>query len=422
MRNRHSKQHDEIGVINSGIPERKLVLGLTVFDCGATGYRWHSPQLIRRLICALCFSVIILAGVGCKKKAPPPPPPPEVQTITLAAKDVPIFDEWIGTLDGFVNAQIHAQVTGYLLTQNYTEGHEVKKGDLLFQIDPRPFQAALDQANAKLAQDQAQAGKTEQDVERYTPLAKEQAISQEQLDDAVQANLAAGAQLKVDDAVVKNAQLNLDFTNITSPIDGLAGVALAQIGDLVGQSGSVLTTVSTINPIKVFFQVSEQSYLPFWRRLVDSGTAEENLPLQLIFSDGSVYPENGQFSFADRQVNSSTGTLQIVGLFPNTNFMLRPGQYVHVRAQTQTKTNVLLVPQRAVTELQDAYQVAVVDGSNKVHLQPVKVGQQLGSNWIIESGLKPGDRVVVEGTQKVKEGAVVNPKPFVAESTAPPAK
>jgi membrane fusion protein (multidrug efflux system) len=356
-----------------------------------------------------------LSADGCKKKSAPPPPP-EVQVITVTATNVPIFQEWIGTLDGFVNAQIRAQVTGYLRTQNYAEGSEVKKGDLLFRIDPRPFQAALDQAKAKLAQDRAQSGKTELDVNRYTPLAKEQAISQEELDDAIQANLAAEAQVKADEAAVESAQLNLAFTRITSPIDGLAGIALAQIGDLVGQSGSVLTTVSTINPVKVYFQVSEQSYLAFWRRLTGSGNGNENFPLQLIFADGSVYPEKGKFFFADRQVNPNTGTLQIVGLFSNTNFMLRPGQYGLVRAQTQTMTNALLVPQRAVTQLQDAYQVFVVDNQNTAHIQPVKVGEQTGSNWIIESGLKPGDRVVVEGTQKAKEGTVVNPQPFTDET------
>jgi membrane fusion protein (multidrug efflux system) len=363
----------------------------------------------------LCFSLLLLTVVGCKKKAAPPPPP-EVRVITLMPTNVPIFEEWIGTLDGFVNAQIHAQVTGYLLAQNYREGSEVKKGDLLFQIDPRPFQAGLDQALAKLAQDKAQAGKTEQDVKRYTPLAQEQAISQEQLDDAVQANLAAEALVKADEAAVENAQLNLGFTKIMSPIDGLAGTALAQIGDLVGQSSSVLTTVSTINPIKVYFQVSEQSYLNFWRGLAGSGNGEDDFPLQLIFADGSVYPEKGKFFYADRQVNPNTGTLQIFGLFPNANFILRPGQYGRVRAQTQIKTNALIVPQRAVVQLQGSYQVTIVGETNTAHLQPVTVGEQVGADWIIDGGLKPGDRVVVEGTQKAKEGAVVNPIPLVTET------
>jgi RND family efflux transporter MFP subunit len=362
-------------------------------------------------ICVFSFAILILFATGCKKK-PAPPPPPEVQIITLSPTNVPIFEEWIGTLDGFVNAQIRAQVTGYLLKQNYAEGGEVRKGDLLFEIDPRPFEAALDQANAKLAQDKAQSGKTELDVKRYAPLAQEQAISQEQLDNAVQANLAANAQVKADEAAVENAQLNLDFTKIKSPVDGLAGTASAQIGDLVGQSGSVLTIVSTIDPIKVYFQVSEQSYLTFWRRFIGSTNADENSSLKLVFSDGSVYPENGKFFYADRQVNPDTGTLQIFALFPNANFVLRPGQYGRVRAQTQTRTNALIVPQRAVAELQGTYQVALIGETNSVHLQSVKVGEQVGANWIIESGLKAGDRVVVEGTQKAKEGTVVNPKPF----------
>ena len=369
------------------------------------------------LIGALCFSMLLLPAAGCKKKSPPPPPP-EVQVITLAPTNVPVFEEWIGTLDGFVNAQIHAQVTGYLLTQNYAEGSVVKKGDLLFQIDPRPFQAMLDQALAKLAQDKAQAGKTELDVHRYTPLAREQAISQEELDNAVQANLAADAQVTADEAAIESARLNLSFTRITSPIDGLAGMALAQIGDLVGQSGSVLTTVSTINPIKVSFQVSEDSYLNFWRRFIGSQGDPGDCPLQLIFSDGKVYPQEGKFFFADRQVNPTTGTLQIIGLFSNADFVLRPGQYGRVRAQTQVMTNALLVPQRAVTELQSTYQVSIVGTSNIAHVVSVNVGQQVGPNWIVESGLKPGDRLVVEGTQKAKEGAVVNPQPYGVETNS----
>jgi membrane fusion protein (multidrug efflux system) len=368
-----------------------------------------------RFICAFSLAILILLATGCKKK-PAPPPPPEVQVITLTQTNVPIFEEWIGTLDGFVNAQIHAQVTGYLLNQNYTEGAEVKKGDLLFQIDPRPFQAELDQALSKLAQDQAQSGKTALDVKRYTPLAQEQAISQEELDNAVQADIGAKAQVKADDAAVENARLNLGFTKITSPIDGLAGTALAQIGDLVGPSGSVLTTVSTINPIEVYFQVSEQSYLTFWRRFIGATNLVEDSPLQLIFSDGSVYPQKGKFYYADRAVNPNTGTLQIFGLFSNADFSLRPGQYGRVRAQTQTITNALVVPQRAVAELQGTYQVAIVNETNSVHLQSVKVGAQVGADWIIENGVKAGERIVVEGTGKVKEGMVVNPKPFGSET------
>jgi membrane fusion protein (multidrug efflux system) len=342
-----------------------------------------------------------------------------VDFITLEPTNVPIFEEWIGTLDGFVDAQIRAQVTGYLLTQNYAEGSEVKKGDLLFQIDPRPFQAALDQAKAKLAQDQAQAGRTALDVKLYTPLAKEQAISQQELQDTEQDNLAAKAQVQADEASVAAAQLNLEFTHITSPVDGIAGTALAQIGDLVGQAGNtILTTVSTVRPIRVYFQVSEQSYLTFWHRFAAGQTAPDDFPLQLILSDGSVYPEKGRFFYADRQVNPSTGTLQIFGLFSNEDLLLRPGQYGRVRAQTQVRTNVLVVPQRAVAELQGGYQVSTIGATNAIHVQSVQVGTQLRQGWIIEQGLKPGDHVVVEGLQKVKEGTVVTPKPYAGPNQA----
>ena len=367
---------------------------------------------VGRLLCSLFFAVLISSAVGCKKK-PAAPAPPQVEVMTATTTNLPIFEEWIGTLEGYVNAQIRGQVTGYLLSQNYAEGSEVKQGDLLFEIDPRPFQAVLDQALAKLAQDQAQAGKTELDVKRYTPLAKEQAISQEELDDAVQANLGAVAQIKADEAAIENARLNLGFTRITSPIDGLAGLAQAQIGDLVGQSsGSVLTTVSTINPIKVYFQVSEQSYLTFWRRFIISQASPQDFPLQLIFADGSVYPGQGKFFFADRQVNPNTGTLQIVGLFSNADFTLRPGQYGRVRAETQMLTNAIVVPQRAIAELQGTYQVTVLTSTNTAHLENVTVGAQVGSGWVIQNGLQPGDRIVVEGTQKVKEGSAVTPVPY----------
>lgn len=365
-------------------------------------------------------SLWVFVFCGCEKKGVTTQPP-EVWVITATPTNVPVFEEWIGTLDGFINAQIRAQVTGYLMTQNYAEGSHVKKGDLLFQIDPRPFQAALEQAEAKLTQDKAQFGKTQLDVKRFAPLAKEQAISQEQLDDATQAELAAEGQVKADEAAVKTAQLNLGFTKIISPIDGLAGVALGQIGDLVGQSGNVLTTVSTLDPIKVFFQVNEQSYLTFWRRFaMNPEKSNAEMSLELILSDGSVYPEKGRFFLADRQVNLTTGTLQIAGLFSNADFILRPGQYGQVRAQTQTKVNALVVPQRAVTQLQGSYQIFTVDNQNKAHIQTVKVGEQTGSQWIIESGLKPGDRVVVEGLQKAKEGVSVNPRPFAGQTNGLP--
>ncbi|HEX3797659.1 MAG TPA: efflux RND transporter periplasmic adaptor subunit [Verrucomicrobiae bacterium] len=364
---------------------------------------------------------VLALNCGCKKKTTPPPPP-EVQFLTVTTTNVPIIEEWIGSLDGYVNAQIRAQVSGYLQTQNYVEGSEVKSNDLLFQIDPRPFQASVDQAKAKLAQDQAQAQKAELDVKRYTPLAKEQAISQEELDNAVQANLAAAAQVKADDALVENAQLQLGFTKITSPIDGIAGIALGQIGDLVSPSSGALTTVSTVNPIKVYFSVSEQSYLDFWRRYAISNEDATDLKMELVLSDGTIFPGKGKFYLADRQVNPTTGTMQIAAVFPNPQRLLRPGQYGRVRVQTETKTNAVIIPQRAVIELQGSYQIITVDDQNKTHLKSVKVGQQVGANWIIEEGLQAGDKVVIEGTQQVKEGTTVNPKQWNpnAQTNTPP--
>jgi membrane fusion protein (multidrug efflux system) len=365
-----------------------------------------------RLALAFCLA---LASSACQKPKPPPSAPPVVQVITLTAQDVPIYKEWIGSLDGFVNAQIRAEVAGYLLSQNYTEGSEIKKGDLMFEIDPRPFQAALDQARSKLAQDQAQESRTKWDVERYAPLAKQNAISQQEYNDAVQSNLAAQAQVKADEAAMEAVQLNLGFTRITSPIDGLAGVAQAQIGDLVGPSGPVLTTVSTINPIKVYFTASEQAYMAYRRQYtnaVERATHEQELQLQLILADGLAYPFPGKFYFAGREVSLTTGTIQLAGLFPNPGYVLRPGQFARVRARTETRKGAILVPQRAVNELQGNYQVDVVDESNKVHLQNVKVGEQLGSNWLIEKGLTAGERIIVEGMQKAKEGLTVNPQAY----------
>jgi RND family efflux transporter MFP subunit len=369
---------------------------------------------------ALTIMLAAALGItGCKKSPDAAAkPPPVVAVMTVAPQDVPVFEEWIGTMDGLVNAQIRAQVTGYLQTLDYAEGSRVKKGDLLFEIDARPFKAALDQAEAKLAQDKAQLEKTVLDVKRYEPLAAEKAISDETAVNAVQANLAAKAQVVADEAAIETARLNLGWTRITSPVEGVAGIALGQIGDLVGASGSSLTTVSTVDPIKVYFQVNEQSYLTFWQKYVSTmDTNNPDLSLELVLSDGSVYGRSGRFYSADRQINLTTGTLQIVAVFPNPDTTLRPGQYGRVRVMTHKQTNVFLVPQRAVTQLQSDYQVSVVTAednspTNRAHLRSVKVGKQMGSNWIIEEGLKAGERVVVEGTQKATEGAVVNPMPL----------
>ncbi len=379
---------------------------------------------------------VLLFGLGCGKSAPPKPPPPDVEVVRVEQKDVPIWREWIGTLDGLVNAQIRPQVTGYLLRQTYTDGAFVKKGQLLFEIDPRTFQAALDQAKGQLANAESQLAtaranqvKAQNDVTRYTPLAKEQAIPQQDLDNAVQANEAAKAQVEAARAGVEaakakvaSAQLDLGFTKVVSLIDGIAGIAQAQIGDLVSQS-TLLTTVSTVNPIKVYFPVSEREYLEYMKDHPNATrhvAAEPQLQLQLVLADGSVYPEKGVFSLADREVNVKTGTLRLQGIFPNPGNILRPGQYARIRAIIKTANGALLVPQRAVTEQQGSYQVAVVGSDNKVQIRPVTVGDRVGTEWIIENGLKPGDRVVAEGTQKVQAGVVVNPKPLRASAQVKP--
>jgi membrane fusion protein (multidrug efflux system) len=371
--------------------------------------RSRVPDLLVAVATGLLFS-------GCKEK-PPPKPPLQVRVVSVTPRDVPIYQQWIGTLDGYPNAQIRAQVSGYLIRQDYAEGGAVKKGDLLFEIDPRPFQAALDQALGKLAQDQAQCGKTELDVKRYTPLARDQAISQEELDDATQANLAANAALLSDKAAVESATLNLEFCKITSPIDGIAGTAQAQIGDLVGPGGAVLTTVSTIDPMRVYFSISEQSYLAFCHQFTNAAERAAyrvEMQLQLILSDGSTYPLPGKWFFTSRQIDVNTGTLQVAGLFPNPDYILRPGQYALVRAKIETRRGAILVPQRAVMELQGSYQVAIVDAQNKAHIKSVRVGEQVGNDWLIEKGLEPDERVVAEGTQRVKEGTEVDPQPYQA--------
>jgi RND family efflux transporter MFP subunit len=358
--------------------------------------------------------------------------PADVEVVQVQQRDVPIYGEWIGTLDGLTNADVRAQVTGYIMKQGYQEGAFVKKGQLLFEIDPRPFQAALDQAEGQLAQSRALLanakavqGRTQLDVERYGPLAKEQAASQQDLDNAVQNNLAAKAtvqtaeaQIKSSEAAVETARINLDFTRLTAPIDGIAGQAQLQVGALVNLSSGPVTSVSTLDPIKVYFTVSEPQYLDWRRRFPTESSrlqADKNLRLELILADGSVYPQQGSFYFADRQVDVGTGAIRIAGLFPNPGNTLRPGGYGKVRAVIRMQQNALVVPQRAVSELQGGYQVAVVGPDNKVSIRTVAVGDRVGSDWLISDGLKPGERVVAEGIQKVRPGVQVNPKPFGAQ-------
>lgn len=363
--------------------------------------------------------VLLMTGVlaaGCAKHAAPVAPPPNVEVAVVTQADVPVYHEWVGTLDGLVNATIRAQVTGYLIAQDYHEGDAIKKGDLLFEIDPRPFQAALDQASGQLAQADARFGKTELDVKRYAPLVKDRAISQEEYDDAVQANLEAKAAVLSAKAQEEQARLNLGFTRIVSPIDGIASIAKGQIGDLVGPATGELTTVSTIDPIKAYYNVTEQAYIKFANRFPDEVNRTEQLKkleVQLILGDGSVYPHLGRIVAADRQIGGTTGALRLEALFPNPGNSLRPGQFIRLKVKFDTQSGALLVPQRAVSELQGAWQVDVVDAENKVHVQPVTVGERSGSFWIIEHGLEPGQRVVVEGLQRIRDGMTVSPTNFV---------
>ena len=344
--------------------------------------------------------------------------PPTVEVATVIQKDVPIYNECVGATDGSINAVIRPQVTGYLISQNYREGEQVKKGQALFEIDPRTFQAALNQAKALLSQQKARHDTTKANLARIKPLAEKNAVSQKDLDDATGGELSARAAVEAAQAAVDDAQLNLGFTKITSPVEGVAGIAKTQLGNLVSPNmQEELTSVSALNPIKVYITVSEQLYLKFR----ESNGRTDQLTLELILADGSVYPYPGKFALSDRQVDPGTGTLKIGALFPNKDNLLRPGQYGRIRALMQVKKGALLVPQRAVTEIQGKYLVAVVGADNKIDIRPVQVGERVGSDWLIDKGLQPGEQIVAEGTQKVRSGALVTTKPFTPAETAKPA-
>ena len=399
------------------------------------------------LVAAVAFQ---LTGCGRISAGAAEPTPPEVEVVAVEQKDIPIYREWIGTLDGLVNAAIRSQVTGYLLTQDYAEGSFVRKGQLLFQIDPRPLQAAADQAkgqlaqaNGQLAQAQAQYQQSEAqlasaeanqrkaqfDENRYIPLAKEHAVTQQDLDNAVQSNDSAKAQVKMATAQIEAAKaqieaasaaveaarasleaanVNLGFTKLYSPIDGIAGNAQIQIGNLVNPAANAVTTVSTVDPIKVTFAVSEQEYLRLSKQYKPT---DPTPPLELILADGTAYPHPGKYAFAGRQVNQSTGAIEATGLFPNPGNILRPGQYGKVRVAVETLRGALLVPLQAVSELQGSYEVAALDGNDAVSIKTIHVGDQVGAWWVVSDGLNPGERVIVDGIQKVGPGMHVKPKP-----------
>ena len=456
------------------------------------------PKLVIPIAAVAVLAIVALIAISIKPNdgVKAAARPLDVEVVKVTQDDVPLYSEWIGTTEGMVNADIKGQVTGYLLRQDYKEGSFVKKGEVLFEIDPRPFQAVLDQANgqlaqfhgqleqanslvvqaeaqvaqansqvlqaqAQLAQAEANQVKTQLDVNKYAPLAAQKAVTQQDLDNAVQANVVAKAQVEASkagvetarsqlryaiaqignakaatktangqvenaQAAVKTAELNLGFTRIVSPIDGIAGLAQTQVGDLVqpnNPTSPLLTTVSTVDPIKVYFTISEQQYLAFTKdNLIQArpGASVAQIELEMILADGTTYVHKGNFYYADRQVDQKTGSIRIAGLFPNPGNILRPGQYGRVRAVTSTKNSALLVPQRAVTQLQGGYQVAVVGNDNRIEIRTIKLGDHSGQMWIVDDGLKPGESVVVEGIQRVKSGVLVNPKPYTKKTEAKP--
>jgi RND family efflux transporter, MFP subunit len=446
-------------------------------------------MLVQALGGLLALVIMSLSG-GCKEaeKSTAAPEPPEVQVTQVIQKDVSLYSEWVGTTVGYITSQIRAQVSGALVSQNYKEGTLVKTGDLLFQIDPRSYQNAVDEAKAKLrqaeaqleqiraqldgakaqveqakaqvaqasaavARAEAQEHKTALDVARYTPLAKTGSVSQQELDDATQNNLSNKAQVTAARANVEvtqanmlqaqanakqaqanvakaqadvgaakasldEAQLNLSFTKIICPIDGIAGIKNIDLGDIVNQNQTVLTTVSTVDPLYVQFQISEQEYLRFKDRIASDPTTPraEDIPIEIILSDGTVYPHRGKLVILDREVGVTTGTFRARSEFQNPGNFLRPGQFAKVRAAISVKRGAFLVPQRAVQDLQGLYQVGVVGSDGKVDMRSVKAGEQIGSLWIIDAGLKPEERVIVEGLQKVRSGEAVKATLVTAES------
>jgi RND family efflux transporter MFP subunit len=369
---------------------------------------------------AVVAALLGVINAGCERRvaSAPAPPAPMVEVAAVIKKDVPIEGEWVGTLQGYVNAEIQPHVNGYLIRQNHKEGGLVRKGQVLFEIDPRPFQAALDQAKGQLAQAEAQMANAELNVKRDVPEAEAHAIPQSQLENDTQALLGAKAAVAAYQGAVEQASLNLGYTRVVSLIDGIAGITTVQVGNLVGPS-TVLTSVSQVNPVKVYFPISEQEYL----RLADGtapGTVDwlahaSKLPLQLILADGNTYSYPGKIIFADRQVNAQTGTIQVVGEFPNPKNLLRPGQYARIRTSTSYLPHALLVPQSAVNHVQGSHQVAVIGPDNRAQIRNVEVGPRVGALWVIKAGLKPEERVVTIGAEKIKDGELVKPTPSKTE-------
>ena len=392
-----------------------------------TGERGVRGLALRSALCiviATMATILVVAATSCKKPAAPaasnaPPPIPTVMVATVVQKDVPTYEEAVGTTVGFVNADILPKVSGYLLKQDYQDGSRVHAGQLLFEIDDRPYQAARNQALGNLAQAQARTKQNQLTLARFTKLYKQAVIPAQTFDDMTQTTHASAGEVQADEAAVQNAKLNLQWCKVYSPIEGVAGIAQAQVGDLVGTS-TLLTTVSQVDPIKVSFPISEKLYLHFAGQLNASKDtiARSSPPIELILDNGSVYSYPGHLYAVNRQVDVQTGAIMMQAIFPDPENILRPGMYAKVRAQTDVQHNALLVPQTAVFAIQGQYEVAVVGADNKVTLRPVTPGIKTGSLWVIDGGLKPGERVVADGTQKVQEGMEV--RPVLVTEQAPP--
>ncbi|WP_086151582.1 efflux RND transporter periplasmic adaptor subunit [Cellulosimicrobium sp. KWT-B] len=364
--------------------------------------------------------VAIGAFTGCGKTEVASAPPPEVLVLEAATRDVPVYREWIGTIDGSENAEIQARVSGHLIKRSYVEGALVKKGDPLFEIDPRPSAAALAQAKSELEQGRAAALAAAAERDRSDKLFAQKVISEQEHTNKTQLNEANQAKVQALQAAVEEAQLNLNFCHVTSPVEGIAGIAKAQVGDLVGTgSNVVLTSVSTLDPAKILFPVSEADYLAANRRVqetLNKPLDQRPESIELILADGSTFPNKGKLLSVDRQVQTTTGTILVTALVRNPGSILRPGFYARARIVADVLKAAVVVPQRAVSEVQGAYQLGIIGGDNKAEIRPVKVGARTGTDWVITSGLKPGEKVVVEGLQKIKSGA-----PVVAEPWTPPA-
>jgi membrane fusion protein, multidrug efflux system len=393
------------------------------------------PMRLPLLTSAAALAILPLLLSGCARDAAGKTAPKmgtmPVDAVVVRQANVPLTGNWVGTLDGFVDAQIQPQVSGYLVRQEYREGSVVRKGEVLFQIDPRPFQAAVDQAQAQveqaqgqLAQAEAQRGLAQINLKRDTPLAQAHAIAQSQLDNDVQTRAqneasvaSAKASVAAAEAAVENAQLNLGFTHVRSLITGVAGQATTQVGNLVNTQ-SVLTAVSQLDPIKVYFSISDAEYLALIQRARNAGgdllKNENAIPLTLTLANNETYPLKGHIEFVDRQMNAQTGAIRIAAVFPNPKNVLRPGQFGRVRGETQLHRNGILVPQVAVLELQGLQQVYVAGADNKAHLTTIELGPQIGNNWLVQGGLTPGAKVIVDNLQKLREGAPVNPHPAAA--------